>query len=342
MSLKNLSVKTKIPKLLQDKLNIKKISQIYKKFEKSLNIREDFIVAVSGGPDSLSLAFLAKIFSIKNKVKSKFFIIDHKLRPESTKEAKKVKNVLKKHLINSEILTWNGKKPVKNIQSLARDKRYQLLFNQCNKFKINNILLGHQRDDLFENFFIRILRGSGLKGLISLDKKSIINNKNLLRPLLTQKKEDLIFLSKKVFNFYVQDPTNENEKYQRIKIRRLIKELKKNGLDKNKFFKTIENLKSSNLVIDYYVKQNLFKNTVFLNKKNQLILNKIFFQQPYEIAFRALSESIRLVGKKFYPVRGKKIDRILLDIDNNKFLKATLGGCIIEKVNQTVIISKEL
>ena len=39
------------------------------------------------------------------------------------------------------------------------------------KFGINNILIGHHQDDLFENFFIRILRGSGLKGLISLDKK---------------------------------------------------------------------------------------------------------------------------------------------------------------------------
>ena len=85
MSLKNSSVKIKIPKLLQEKLNIKKIEQIYKKFEKSLNIKEDFIVAVSGGPDSLALAFLAKIYSIKNRIKSNYFIIDHKLRPESTR-----------------------------------------------------------------------------------------------------------------------------------------------------------------------------------------------------------------------------------------------------------------
>ena len=342
MSLKNSSVKIKIPKLLQEKLNIKKIGQIYKKFEKTLNIKEDFIVAVSGGPDSLALAFLAKIYSIKNRIKSNYFIIDHKLRPESTKEAKIVKNILKKYLINSEILTWKGKKPHKNIQSLARKKRYELLFGQCDKLKTNNILLGHHRDDLFENFFIRILRGSGLKGLVSFDKKRTIVNKNLLRPLLSQKKEDLLFLSKTVFNFYVQDPTNEDEKYQRIKVRKLIKELKKNGLDEKKFFKTIENLKSSNIVIDHYVRQNLLKNTFYLNKKNQLILNEIFFQQPYEVAFRALSESIKLIGKKYYLVRGKKLDRIMTDIEKNKFFKATLGGCVIEKVNQTVIISKEL
>ena len=63
-------------------------------------------------------------------------------------------------------------KPKKNIQSIARDKRYELLINKAKKFKIKNILIGHHLDDLFENFFIRILRGSGLKGLISLGQET--------------------------------------------------------------------------------------------------------------------------------------------------------------------------
>ena len=62
MNLKNLSAKNKIPKLLSLKLKNKRISQIYKNFEKSLNLEENFAVAVSGGPDSLALAFLAKIY----------------------------------------------------------------------------------------------------------------------------------------------------------------------------------------------------------------------------------------------------------------------------------------
>ena len=67
MSLKNLNAAIKIPKLLDNNLKNKKINQIYKSFEESLNISEDFIVAVSGGPDSLALAYLAKIYSIKWK-----------------------------------------------------------------------------------------------------------------------------------------------------------------------------------------------------------------------------------------------------------------------------------
>ena len=64
MSLKNLSAKIKIPKLLKNKLKNNKINQIYKRFEKTLNIDENYIVAVSGGPDSLALAFLAKIYAL--------------------------------------------------------------------------------------------------------------------------------------------------------------------------------------------------------------------------------------------------------------------------------------
>ena len=341
MSLKNTSVKIKIPKFFKDKLNNKRINKIYKEFEKSLLIKDNFAVAVSGGPDSLALAFLAKIYSVKWRLNPKFLIVDHRLRPESTREAAKVKKLLKKISVNSEILTWEGKKPSKNIQSIARNKRYELLFSHCNKFKINNILLGHHQNDLFENFFIRMLRGSGLNGLISLDKKSKIDNKTLLRPLLDQKKENLIFISKKVFNFYVQDPTNQDEKFQRIRVRKLISELEKNGLNEKKFSKTLSNLKNSNTLVKFYVSENLKKNTFFSVKNCQLILNKSFFLKPHEVVFRSLSESIKLIGKRYYSVRGKKLDKIIKDLENNHLSKATLGGCIIKKVNQTVIITKE-
>ena len=341
MSPKSSNVKIKIPKLFKDKLVNKRIKEIYKNFENSLDTNQNFVVSVSGGADSLALAFLAKIYSFKKKLNPKFLIIDHKLRSESSKEAKLVKKVLERFFIHADIVSWKGKKPTKNIQSSARNKRYEFLFEYCDKFKIDNILIGHHIDDLFENFFIRMLRGSGLNGLISLDTKSKVGNKNLLRPLLNQSKEDLVYISKKVFNFYINDPTNDDEKYLRTRVRKLISDLQNNGLDKNKFLKTIKNLKDSNFVVDFYVKQNLFNNTFFSKKNNQLILNKNFFQQPNEVIFRAFSESINLIGKRYYSVRGKKLDRVIDNIKNDKFFKVTLGGCIIKKVSQTVIISKE-
>ena len=161
MSPKNLNASKKTHSFLLNKLKNKRILQIYNKFESNLDAKSDFIAAISGGPDSLALSFLAKIFAITNSLKVKYLIVDHKLRKESTAEAKYVQRLLKNHSINLAILSWNGRKPKKNIQSIARDKRYELLINKAKKHKIKNILLGHHLDDLFENFFIRILRGSG-------------------------------------------------------------------------------------------------------------------------------------------------------------------------------------
>ena len=341
MSLRNLNATIKIPKLLKDNLKNKKINQIYNLFEKSLKIDQNFVVGVSGGPDSLALAFLAKIYSIKKKLSVKFFIVDHKLRSESSKEAKFVKKILKKFFINAEILTWYGKKPRSNIQSLARKKRYALLISKCKNLKINNLLLAHHQDDLFENFFIRILRGSGLKGLISLKKKSKFNNINILRPLLELRKEDLLFVSKNVFNFYINDPSNKDDKFQRIRIRKLLSNLENEGLDKNKFINTIKNLRYSDETIMFYVENNLKNNTFFSDKKKEIILNNDFFAQPYEVVFRSLSDVIRNMGNKYYSARGKKLEKIIREIKKESFFKATLGGCIIKKVKQTIIISKE-
>ena len=172
MNLKNSNV-IKTPKNLVSKLSNNKINNLFKVFKKNFKIKKSFAVAVSGGPDSLALAFFTKIFALKNNLICKYFLVDHKLRTESTNEAQKVKKILNNFGIKLEILSWNGKKPLSNIQSLAREKRYNLLLSKCKSLKIPNLIVGHQMDDLFENFFIRMTRGSGLKGLVSLENKTI-------------------------------------------------------------------------------------------------------------------------------------------------------------------------
>jgi tRNA(Ile)-lysidine synthase len=340
MSQKNLSVKNKSHKILTDHLKDKKTLQIYKKFEKSIDIKKNFAVAVSGGPDSLSLAFLAKCLSIKKKINARFYVVDHKLRSKSSLEAKLVKKKLMKFDINCEILNWYGKKPVSNIQSIARNKRYSLLFLECKKNNISNLLLGHHLDDLFENFFIRILRGTGLKGLISFDNNSINYEKdiNIFRPLLDIEKKELIYLSKKVFNFFVNDPSNQDQNFKRVRIRNF---LEKEGFDKKKFLLTISNLKDSDKTIKFYTKYNIEKNSCYSKKNNTAVINKEFFYQSHEVTFRSLSQVISLIGKKYYPVRGKSINKVISSILSDSLTKITLGGCFIEKTNQTVIISKE-
>ncbi len=342
MSPKNLNALSKTHKFLINKLKDKKIFEVYKKFEKYLKVDQDFIVAVSGGPDSLALSYLAKIYSIKKSIKVKYFIIDHKLRENSSSEVKFVKNLFRKLSIKLTILKWTGNKPVNNIQSIARAKRYKLLINKAKKLKINYILLGHHNDDLIENFFIRFLRGSGLNGLVSFDEKSENEKINLIRPLLKFSKKDLLHISKKVFETFVVDPSNENDQFKRVKIRNLIKNLQLEGLNKDKFNLTIKNLKSASNSIKFYVDKNIINNSTIFTKKKMIFLNKDFFNQPEEVVFRSLTNVIKIIGKKYYPVRGKKIDKIVELVKNNRQFKTTLGNCIIKKVNDTIILSKEL
>ena len=341
MSLKNSNASKKTHKFLLNKLKDRRTLKIYKKFESELAINKNFIVAVSGGPDSLALSFLSKIYSIKKSLDAKYFIVDHGLRKNSTTEAKNVQKKLKNFSIKLNILTWRGFKPKKNIQSIAREKRYKLLCDRAKKYRIENILVGHHLDDLFENFFIRILRGSGLQGLVSLDRETQRNNINLIRPLINIEKDDLVYISKLVFKSYIMDPSNEDDKFKRAKVRNLLKELSLEGLDKNKFFSTIKNLKFANQNIKFYTKKNLEENVTIFQKKQNAILKENFFSQSEEVIFRSFGEVIKIIGKKYYTVRGKKIDKIIDLVKSKSSFKVTLGGCVIKKVNETIILSKE-
>ena len=339
MSLKNLNASSKIHKHLFGKLKDKRIYKTYNKFEKNLNLNNNFTVAVSGGADSLALAFFSKIYSIKKSLKVKYFLVDHKLRTNSSVEALFVKNLLKDFSIDLDILRWNGKKPKSNIQSLARKKRYNILINQSKKYEINHILFGHHEDDVYENFLIRLLRGSGLKGIVSLDKTTLINNANILRPLINVEKKDLIYISKKVFNKYVEDPSNEDEIFTRVRVRNLIKNLESEGLDKSKFKLSISNLKSVDQSIQFFCEKNLKENSII--SQNKVVLKEEFFNFPQEVLFRSFSKILQLVGKKYFPPRGKKITNILENLQSKITFKSTLGNCVIKKIKKTVIVYKE-
>ena len=83
-----------------------------------------------------------------------------------------------------------------------------------------------------------------------------------------KRKKNLIFISNFIFNFYVKDPSNYDEKFQRIRVRNLLEQLKNDGLDNKKFAKTIKNLRYSDDVIEYYVRKNLLKNSFFQKKES--------------------------------------------------------------------------
>ena len=203
------------------------LSYIFLNFKSKLDKlnKSSYTVAVSGGPDSLALVALVKAYSFTKKIKIRYVLVDHNIRKNSAQEAKQVKNLLKKNSINLTTVL-NKNKITNNIQSSARKIRYEILSNYCKRNKINTLLTAHNLEDQVETFLIRLSRGSGLRGLSSMNSLSKINNNiNLYRPLLDVKKKFLIKISKIVYGKYIKDPSNIDSKYLRTRVRNLRKPL---------------------------------------------------------------------------------------------------------------------
>ena len=325
--------------------NDQKILNFYKKFKsivyKAIK-RKNFALAVSGGPDSLCMAYFAKMYSIEFNNKIHPLIVDHRLRRESTREAFKVSKILLKKKIRSKILKWKGEIPKSNIQKSARDIRYGLLSNYCIKNKVKYLITAHHGDDQIENFFIRLLRGSGLSGLSSMPEK-ITYNKNLkiIRPFLKFEKKDLKYVTLNYFKTYIKDPSNKNKKFLRVRIRKYRKNLEKEGLDTKKIMKTVDNLLSADEALNFYKNKALHKYVSFVSKNKCLVNKKIFSDEAEEIIFKSFSDILSLVSGTYYPPRSKKVLSLINRLKSKKFTKSTLGGCIVEIKDNFILISKE-
>ena len=348
MKRKSLSAPKKTPNFYLTKLKDPQVKKLYKVFSNkltSLDIgKKKIMVGVSGGADSLSILFFSQCYALKHKVKLYPVIIDHNLRKESSIEAKNLKFRLKKNFsINCKILKKKNIKISKNIQSSARDLRYDLFDKECSKHDIGYLLLGHHQNDMIENFFIRLLRGSGLKGLVSFDKYvTDYNDIKIIRPFLSTPKKELININKKTFGFFVDDPSNNNDRFLRNRIRKLLKNLDKEGLNFDKFYLTLKNLSKSNQVIEFFVEKNVVENSKYFQKDEKIILNQSFFKNPDEIVLRSFMQVVQHISKKKNYPRGKKVLGLLDSLKfSNKNVKLTLSGCIIEKISDSVIIYPE-
>src|SRR3954468_6794572 len=125
------------------------------------------ILAISGGPDSTALMWLAARWRARRKRGPKLIAvtIDHGLRPESAREALTVKRLARKLGIAHRTMAWTGTKPATGIQEAARNARYRLLADAARKSGARHILTAHTLDDQAETVLFRLARGSGVSGL---------------------------------------------------------------------------------------------------------------------------------------------------------------------------------
>mgnify|MGYP003336298434 FL=1 len=328
MKRKDLNVQT--PSFL--KLN-KQAEKIYLNFSKVLkkNLKnKNFAIAISGGPDSLALAYLSQVYCLRENYKSQphYLIVDHKIRKNSKTEALYVKKILKKIGVNAKILN-NPKAIKKSIQQEARNIRYELLSNYCKKNSLSFLLTAHHKNDQIETFLIRLSRGSGIRGLSAMQEKTKIGDKiYLIRPFLKIFKSDLISIAKKYFVKPVNDPSNKDTKFLRTKIRKITKYLELSGINLENINKSIENINSANLILNT-IELEAEKKCVKRYRHKKIISMKKLKKYPDEILIKVISKTLKDTSKNYYPPRAKKIQNLIKIIDKRTLHNYILGGCTI-------------
>ena len=323
-------------------IKFKDLSNIFDKFKKDLNKIKSrkILIAVSGGPDSLALAALTKVYSLENSKEFYYAIVNHNIRKNSKKESHQIKHLLRKFGINLTIL-HNKKKITKNIQGEARKIRYNILSDFCKKKNLNTIITAHNLEDQVETFFIRLSRGSGLSGLSSMKPLTRIDKKiNLFRPLLEVKKKSLIKISKSAFKKYFKDPSNKDKKYLRSKIRNLKQPIKKSGIEYDQIIKSIKNLASSKITIDEYLKK-IFKDIIIKTRNEVLVDFKKFNKINRDVKISVINEAIKKIKKNYYNPRSKKVINLISNIESKKFVKSTLAGCVFTKKKDFLCLKNE-
>lgn len=295
-------------------------------------------VAVSGGMDSMALMLIADKWCKDNNIELIAITVDHQLREESNKEAQYVAKICEQNNIKHTILIWEGEKPQHNIELIARENRYKLISNFCKENDINTLLVAHHLQDQAETFFIRLFRGSGIDGLASMSDINNMYGLTILRPFLECCKEDLqTFLEEKQIQ-WVEDPSNNDEKYLRNKIRKFLNSFDNKQEILSRINSAVENINESKLSINSLIK-NIEKKIVSYNSFGTCLLDKNkLMEQDDIVALKILSTISMKISGNIYKPRLKKLKRLFETIKKNEEIKYTFYGCVFETYKDNLIM----
>ena len=176
-------------------------------------------LAVSGGGDSMAMLHLAAGWSRVYGVRLSVATVDHRLRETSAAEADMVAAAAQDLGLRHQILVWDGWDGKGNLQDAARQARRRLLAQAAGGAPV---LMAHTRDDQAETVLLRLARGSGVDGLAAMADDARGDNLRLLRPLLTETRHDLRHYLAVLKIPYVDDPSNADRDYARVRMRELI------------------------------------------------------------------------------------------------------------------------
>ena len=290
---------------------------------------DKFVVGLSGGGDSLCLTMFLHQFSIRNKKDMIACFVDHKLRKESSKEILPIIEILKKHSIKYEVLTWeHGADIGGNVEKKARENRYRLLFDFCEKVHSNLLFIAHNKLDQWETFFMRLSKGSGLRGLSCMNKISRFENKFIVRPMLSFSPSDIRETLQVRFGIdnYVLDPSNDDLRYERVRWRKSYGCFEQYGLKMDNVLESVNRLQIANECLDRLAKK--ISAEIFDGKYIDI---KKYRDYDEELRIRILHCVISSVLRHYRMVSYSLLKRVSAEICLKDFSAINIAGLVFQR-----------
>lgn len=297
-------------------------------------------IAVSGGGDSMALLDLARCWAEEHQVTLVAVTVNHGLRPEAVKEAELVAKIAGKAGIPHELLHWNGADADGNLQAQARHARYDMIAKWAAAHAVDMVLLGHTADDQAETFLMRLARGSGVDGLSQMRAIYPKQGVTWCRPMLQMTRAALrAYLASKNLP-WCEDPSNEDTRFDRVKIRQAMPLLAGLGIDAQRLMQTSKAMSRARAALEDITLHHA-KASVTPTEIGSVILDRDAFLNgmPEEVANRILAHSLQWVSSASYRPRFSALLDAKSAIAESK--THSLHGCLVHAKGSEVEITRE-
>jgi tRNA(Ile)-lysidine synthase len=271
------------------------------------------VLAVSGGPDSTALMWLAARWrrSLPRGPRLVAVTVDHGLRAGAAREAREVKLLARELAIEHRTMRWIGPKPRTGLPAAARAARYRLLAKAAKAIGATHILTAHTCNDQAETLLMRLLRGSGIAGLGAMARETEREGVLLARPLLDVSKLQLIATLKKAGIPFADDPTNRDPAFTRPRLRALLPALAAEGGDVRNLTRLASRLARANAALEAMADGAERYLALRRNEAWQFDAScaafdaRLFAALPEELRVRVLLRAINRFGHEGTPELGK-------------------------------------
>lgn len=289
------------------------------------------LAAVSGGPDSIALMHLLARWAPGHRPPVLVATVDHGLRPGAAGEAAFVAREAAALGFPHRTLVWAGEKPRTGLQEAAREARYRLLVACARDAGASHLVTAHTQDDQAETILMRLAKGSGLKGLRGMrrerDRDGIVH----VRPLLGGSKAALLDLCRENGWRFVTDPSNADERFARVRWRRLMPLLAAEGLTAGRLARLAERVAQADEALAVKARQALEAAGPSGGEGAFSFKAACLADEPFEIALRVLDLALGRIGLENGRLHRLEtcLERLRAAIGAGGGLRLTVAGALL-------------